>query len=105
MLKQAKSLWNHLLKSRIKNLQFLLYINVADDHDVSFQERCLQICINLLGFRYKNDFVNLGICKHQFKFTCRGLCRFTLSDCQNAFSSFCGVFNSAEEVTLPMVRV
>ena len=24
-----------------------------------------------------NDFVNLGICKHEFKFTCRGYCLIT----------------------------
>ena len=89
-------------ESRIKNLYFLLYMNVADDG--SFQEHCLQIWIILLGFRDTNDFVNLGICKHEFKFTCRGYCRFTLSDCQNAFSSLCEVSNSAEEVTLPIVR-
>ena len=38
----------------------------------------LQIWIILIGFRDTNDFVNLGICKHEFKFTCRGYCRFTL---------------------------
>ena len=37
----------------------------------------LQIWIILIGFRDTNDFVNLGICKHEFKFTCRGYCRFT----------------------------
>ena len=91
-----------MLKSGIKNLKFFLYIYVADD--VSFQEHCLQIWIILLGFRDTNDFVNLGICKHEIKFTCRGYCRFTSSDCQNAFSSLCEVFNSAEEVTLPIIR-
>ena len=35
-LKQTKSLWNHLLKLRIKNLSCLLYRNVADD--VLFQK-------------------------------------------------------------------
>ena len=30
-LKQAKSLQNHFLKSRIKNLQCLLHRNAADD--------------------------------------------------------------------------
>ena len=40
----------------------------------------LQIWIILIGFRDTNDFVNLGICKHEFKFTCRGYCRFTLID-------------------------
>ena len=44
-------------------------------------------------------FVNMS-----YKFTCRRYCRFTLSDCQNAFSSLCEVFSSAEEVTLPTVR-
>ena len=72
--------------------------------NVSFQEHCLQIWINLLDFRDTNDFVNFGICKLEFKFTCHGYCRFTLSDCQNAFSSLCEVFSSAEEVTLPIVR-
>ena len=67
-----------------KSVVFVIYINVADD--VSFQEHCLQIWIILLGFRDTNDFVNLGICKHEIKFTCRDYCRFTLSDCQNAFS-------------------
>ena len=38
----------------------------------------LQIWIILIGFRDTNDFVNLGICKHEFKFTCRDYCRFTL---------------------------
>ena len=60
--------------------------------------------INLLDFRDTNDFVNFGICKHEFKFTCRGYYRFTLNDCQNALSSLCEVFTSAEEVTLPIVR-
>ena len=40
----------------------------------------LQIWIILIGFRDTNDFVDLGICKHEFKFTCRGYCRFTLSN-------------------------
>ena len=39
----------------------------------------LQIWIILIGFRDTNDFVNPGICKHEFKFTCRGYCRFTLN--------------------------
>ena len=39
----------------------------------------LQIWILLIGFRCTNYFVNLGICKHEFKFTCRGYYRFTLS--------------------------
>ena len=39
----------------------------------------LQIWIIFIGFRDMNDFVNLGICKHDFKFTCRGYCRFTLN--------------------------
>ena len=39
----------------------------------------LQIWIILIGFRDTNDFVNLGICKHEFKFTCRGYCRFILT--------------------------
>ena len=38
----------------------------------------LQIWVILIGFRDTNDFVNPGICKHEFKFTCRGYCRFTL---------------------------
>ena len=38
----------------------------------------LQIWIILIGFRDTNDFVNLGICKHEFKFTYRGYCRSTL---------------------------
>ena len=38
----------------------------------------LQIWIILIGFRDTNDFVNPGICKHEFKFTCHGYCRFTL---------------------------
>ena len=33
-----------------------------------------------MGFKDTNDFVNLGICKHDFKFTCRGYSRFTLRD-------------------------
>ena len=37
----------------------------------------LQIWIILIGFRDTNDFLNLSICKHEFKFTCRGYCRFT----------------------------
>ena len=28
--------------------------------------------IIFIGFRDMNDSVNLGICKHDFKFTCRG---------------------------------
>ena len=32
----------------------------------------LQIWIIFIGFRDMNDFVNLGICKHDSKFTCRG---------------------------------
>ena len=39
----------------------------------------LQIWIILIGFRDTNDFVNLGICKHEVKFACRGYCRFTLT--------------------------
>ena len=39
----------------------------------------LQIWIILIGFRDTNDFVNPGICKHEFKFTCSGYCRFTLN--------------------------
>ena len=39
----------------------------------------LQIWIILIGFRDTNDFVNLDICKHDFKFTCRGYLRFTLN--------------------------
>ena len=39
----------------------------------------LQIWIVLIGFRITNDLVNLGICKHEFKVTCRGYCRFTLN--------------------------
>ena len=39
----------------------------------------LQIWIILIGFRDTNDFVNPGICKHEFKFTCRGFSRFTLT--------------------------
>ena len=31
-----------------------------------------QIWIILFGFRDTNDFVNLSICKHKLKFTCRG---------------------------------
>ena len=38
----------------------------------------LQIWIILIGFRDTNDFVNLGICKHEFKFTYRDYCRVTL---------------------------
>ena len=38
----------------------------------------LQISATLIGFRNTNDFVNLGVCKHEFKLTCRGYCRFTL---------------------------
>ena len=30
----------------------------------------LEIWIILIGFRDSNDFVNLGICIHEFKFTC-----------------------------------
>ena len=33
----------------------------------------------MIGFRDTNDFVNLGICKHEYKFTCHGCCRFTLN--------------------------
>ena len=32
----------------------------------------LQIWIIFIDFRDMNDFVNLSICKHDFKFTCRG---------------------------------
>ena len=39
----------------------------------------LQIWIILIGFRDTNDFVNPGTCKYEFKFTCRGCFRFTLS--------------------------
>ena len=39
----------------------------------------LQIWIILIGFRDTNDFLNLGICKHEFKFTCRTYCRFTVT--------------------------
>ena len=39
----------------------------------------LQIWIILIGFRDTNDFVNLGICKHEVKFACSGYCRFTLT--------------------------
>ena len=38
----------------------------------------LQIWI-IFHFRDTNDYVDLGICKHEFKFTCRGYCRFTLT--------------------------
>ena len=36
------------------------------------------IWIILIGSRDTNDFVNPSICKHEFKFTCRGYCRFIL---------------------------
>ena len=52
----------------------------------------LQIWIILIGFRDTNDFVNLGICKHEFKFTCHGYCRFTLMD-RKAFSIFIAEIN------------
>ena len=39
----------------------------------------LQIWMIFIGFRDTNNFVNLGICRHEFKFTCRGYCSFTLS--------------------------
>ena len=32
----------------------------------------LQIRIIIIGFRDMNDFVNIGIWKHDSKFTCRG---------------------------------
>ena len=32
----------------------------------------LQIWIIFIGFRDMNDFMNLGICKHDFKFTSQG---------------------------------
>ena len=44
----------------------------------------LQIWIILIGFRDTNDFVNPGIYKHEFKFTCRGYCRFTSTIEQHA---------------------
>ena len=42
-------------------------------------ESISQIWIILIGFQDTNDFVNLSICKHEFKFTCRSCCRFTLN--------------------------
>ena len=39
----------------------------------------LQIWSILIGFGDTNDFSNLGICKREFKFTCRSYCRFTLA--------------------------
>ena len=38
----------------------------------------LQISIILIGFQDTYDSANLSIYKHEFKFTCRGYCRFTL---------------------------
>ena len=38
----------------------------------------LQISIILIGFRDTNYFMNLGISKHELKFTCHGYYRFTL---------------------------
>ena len=69
-----------------------------------FRSTVYRFGLTCLVIEIQNDFVNLGICEHKFKFTCHGYCRFTLSDCQNVFSSFCEVFSSAEEVTLPIVR-
>ena len=59
-------------------------------------ESILQIWIILIGFRDTNDFVNLGICKHEFKFTCRGYGRLTLNelctrDAIRDFSNLCGM--------------
>ena len=83
LLKQTKSLWNDFLKLRLKNLQCLLYRNVADD--VLFQKHFTDLDY-LDWFRHTNYFLNLGICKHEFKFTCRGYCRFILRKFDN-FSS------------------
>ena len=38
----------------------------------------INIWIILIGSRDTNDFLNPSICKHEFKFTCRGYCRFIL---------------------------
>ena len=53
-----------------------VYRNVTNV--VLFQKHFRDLII-LIGFRDVNDFVNLGICKHEFKFTRRGYCRFTSS--------------------------
>ena len=34
----------------------------------------------LIGFLDTNDFVNVSICKCEFKFTCHSYCRFTLKE-------------------------
>ena len=46
--------------------------------------------IILICFRDTSDYVNLGICKHEFKFTCRGYCRFTLQ-IHTDFQNQCGI--------------
>ena len=54
----------------------LLYRNVAND--VLFQRHFTEWII-FIGFPDTNDFVNVGICKCEFKFTCHGYCGFTSS--------------------------
>ena len=53
----------------------LSYRNVAN---VLFQRHFTDVDY-LIGFPNTNDFVNVGICKCKFKFTCHGYCRFTSS--------------------------
>ena len=55
------------MKLRIKNLWCLLYRNVADD--VLFQKHFTDLD-DLHSFLRYERFVNVGICKHDFKFTC-----------------------------------
>ena len=43
--------------------------------------------IILIGFPNTNDFVNVSICKCDFKFTCHGYCRFTSSCCNTVIQS------------------
>ena len=64
--------------SEIKNekiVKCFSYRNLAND--VLFLRGILHVWIILISFPDTNDFVSVGICKCEFKFTCLGCCRFT----------------------------
>ena len=49
----------------------------------------------MIGFRDTNDFVDLGFCKHEFEFTCRGYLKrvnlFTILTKENSFIGIDGL--------------
>ena len=76
--------------SETKNQNFVVFVVQNCGLMMFCFKNILQIWIILIGFRDTNDFVNLGICKHEFKFTCRGYCRFTSVRIQTEVVDFQG---------------